>query len=64
MGHADHDIAHAPGTRSFDQCLQRRHDTLRAFQREALGAGIFDVEKTLEAFRLVELAQATYIGRS
>ena len=57
MGHANDNIAHAPGARAFDQGFERWHDALRAFQREALGARIFDVEKTLKAFRLVELAQ-------
>src|SRR5262249_24690751 len=55
--HAEHDLLDPEGAAALDDLLERRHDRFRAFDAEALGSGIFDVEELLEAFRLDEFVE-------
>src|SRR5579885_3748771 len=55
--HADDDFLDAEIAAALDDLLQRRNERLGSVEPEALGAGIFDVEEFLEAFRLNELVQ-------
>ena len=57
MGHAEYDILHAQGTATLDDLFERRDQRFAAIKAEALGAGILDVEKLLEAFGLDELVE-------
>ena len=57
MGHADHDFIDTLARGAFDDRFHRRNHGLAAFEREALGAAIFDVDEGLEAFGLVEIGQ-------
>ncbi len=55
--HADDDLAHAELAAALDDLLERRNHGFAAVQAEALGAGVFDVEEALGAFRLDELGE-------
>ncbi len=57
MGHADDDLADAELAAALDHLLERRHERLAAVQPEALGAGIFHVEKALEGLGLDQLVE-------
>src|ERR1051325_3977710 len=57
MRHADADFLDAEIAAALDDLLQRRDQRFRAVQSEALGAGVFDVEEFLEAFRLDQLVE-------
>ena len=57
MRHADADFLHAEIAAALDDLLERRDQRLAAVEAEALGAGIFDVEEFLEAFRLDQLVE-------
>ncbi len=46
MRHADDDFLHAELAAALDDLLQRGHRGFRAFEAEALGAGVFLVEET------------------
>src|SRR6187455_2052249 len=55
--HADADFLHAEIAAALDDLLERRDQRLGTIEAEALGAGIFDVEEFLEAFRLYQLVE-------
>ena len=55
--HADDDLVDAELGRLPDDRLERRHRAFAAVQTEALGAGEFDVQETLEPFRRGERLQ-------
>ncbi len=55
--HADADFLDAEIAAALDDLLERRDQRLGAVEAEALGAGIFDVEEFLEAFRLDQLVE-------
>src|SRR5262245_18618134 len=57
MRHADHDLADAELAAALDDLLERRHDRLAAIETEALGAGVFHVEKAFERLGLDQLHQ-------
>ena len=57
MRHADADFLHAEIAAALDDLLHRRDQRLGAVEAEALGAGVFDVEEFLEAFRLDQLVE-------
>ena len=57
VGHAEHDLLDAELAAALDDLLQRRDERLAAVEAEALGAGVFDVEKAFEAFRLDQLVE-------
>ena len=57
MRHADDDFFNAERAAAFDDLLQRRNHGFCAVEAETLGAGIFDVEKVFETFRLNELVE-------
>ena len=57
VGHAEDDFLDAQRTAALDDLLERRNQRLGAVKAEALGAGIFDVDELLEAFRLDELVE-------
>ena len=50
MRHAEHNLAHAQIAAALDDLLQRRHNRFTAVKPEPLGAGIFHIEKFLQAF--------------
>src|SRR4029078_3490164 len=55
--HPDADFLHAQIAAALDDLLERRDQRFGAVEPEALGAGIFDVEKFLEAFRFHQLVE-------
>ena len=57
MRHADADFLHAEIAAALDDLLERRDQRLSPVKAEALGAGIFDVEEFLEAFRFHQLVE-------
>ncbi len=57
VGHAERNLLEAELSATLDDLLKRRDHRLRAVEAEALGAGVFDVEKILEALRLHQLGQ-------
>src|SRR5690348_5787953 len=48
MRHADDQLLHAELTAALDDLLERGNERLRAFEAEALGAGVAAVEKPLQ----------------
>ena len=52
-----HDFLHAEIAAALDDLLERRDQRFGAVEAEALGAGVFDVEEFLEAFRLDQLVE-------
>ncbi len=57
MRHAEHDFLHAEIAAALDDLFERGDQRFGAVEAEALGAGIFDVQKLLEAFGLDQLVQ-------
>src|SRR5262245_29552186 len=57
MRHAKADFLHTQIAATLDDLLERRNQRLGAVETETLGAGIFDVEEFLEAFRLHQLVE-------
>ena len=57
MRHAEHDFLDPQRSAALDDLFERRHHRFSAVDSEALGAGVFDVEKLLETFRLDQLVQ-------
>src|SRR5437762_1307980 len=57
MRHAQHDFLNAKIAAALDDLFERRDHALGPVETETLGAGVFDIEELLEAFRLDELAQ-------
>src|SRR6185503_18048180 len=57
MRHPDADFLHAQIAAALDDLFERRDQRLGAVEAETLGAGIFDVEEFLEAFRLYQLVE-------
>src|SRR5579883_108817 len=65
MSHADGDVLDAERAAALDDLLQSRNHRLGAFEPEALGAGIFDLEELLETFgfdKLVEDRSLALVG--
>ena len=52
MGHAQHHFFDAETSTALNHLFQRRYQCFTAIQAEAFGAGIFDIDKLFEAFRL------------
>src|SRR5476651_1088664 len=57
MRHADADFAHAEIAAALDDLLERRDQRFAAVESETLGAGIFDVDEFLEAFRFHQFVE-------
>src|SRR5262245_9545737 len=55
--HAETDFMHAEITAALDDLLEGRNQRFGAVETKALGAGVFDVEEFLEAFRLDQLVE-------
>ena len=52
MRHAQHDFFHAQITAALNHLLKCRYQSLAAIQPKTFRAGIFDINKLLEALRL------------
>ena len=50
MRHSEHNFAYAQIAAALDDLLERRHNRFTAVKPEPLGAGIFHIEKFLQAF--------------
>src|SRR5664280_3565793 len=57
MRHADADFAYAEIAAALDDLLERRDQRFAAVEAETLGAGVFDVDEFLEAFRFHQLVE-------
>ena len=57
MGHAQHDLLHTEIAAALDDLLECRDQRFRAVETEALGAGIFEIEKFLETLALDQLVE-------
>ncbi len=62
MGHAEDDVLDAQLPAALDDLLKGRNHAFAAIKAEALGAGVFHVEKILEALALDELAQDGFLA--
>ena len=57
MRHAQHHFFDPEIATALNHLFQRRYQSLTPIQAETFGAGIFDVDKLLEAFRLNQLLE-------
>ena len=57
VGHAKDDFLDAQLPAALDDLLKGRNHAFAAIKAETLGAGVFHVEKILEAFALNEFAE-------
>src|SRR5262249_39356834 len=57
VGHAEHNVLDAQGATALDDLFERRNHRFAAVESKALGAGIFDVNKSLKPLRLDELIE-------
>ena len=66
MGHAQHHFFDTKIATALNHLFQRRYQRLTAIQAEAFGAGIFDIDKLFEAFRLDQFLEnrlLTHVGK-